>query len=118
MEIAPRFLSDDPGDSALLDAYSRTVVGAVERVGPAVAHIQVELDGRRRGGAGSGFAFTPDGFHPHTDIALLRIGASGTAGGEARHLALTAERIGRSAPLTVLRGTRLLTLRIRPGEMI
>lgn len=73
MEIAPRFLLDDSGastprgpdgahDGALLDAYSRAVVGAVEAVGSAVAHVQVSLGGARRGGSGSGFAFTPDGF--------------------------------------------------------
>ncbi len=45
----------------LLDAYSRAVTGAVQRVGPAVVHIQVR-QGRGRGGSGSGFVFTPDGF--------------------------------------------------------
>jgi S1-C subfamily serine protease len=46
----------DPRDAPLLDAYSQAVVGAVERVAPAVAHLQVD-----KKGSGSGFAFTPDG---------------------------------------------------------
>jgi S1-C subfamily serine protease len=48
-------------EAALLDAYSRAVVGAVETVGPAVLHLQVEA-GNGRGGAGSGVVFTPDGY--------------------------------------------------------
>jgi S1-C subfamily serine protease len=94
-------------DGALLDAYSAVVVDAVDRIGPAVAHLEVDGAGGRKG-TGSGFAFTPDGLlltnshvvhrarhvrvtfadgasfsatpvgdDPDTDIAVVRVSASG-----------------------------------------
>jgi S1-C subfamily serine protease len=50
-------------DGELLDAYSRTVVGAVGRVAPAVVHVNVtgEQQGRKRSGSGSGMVVSPDG---------------------------------------------------------
>jgi S1-C subfamily serine protease len=58
----------DRDDSVLLDAYSRSVVSAVARVGPAVVNIDVkqrvnvQRGMRELSGNGSGFVITPDGF--------------------------------------------------------
>jgi S1-C subfamily serine protease len=46
-------------DAAPFDAYSRAVIGAVDKVGPAVLHLQVS---GAKGGAGSGVVFTPDAY--------------------------------------------------------
>src|SRR5262245_42297074 len=51
-------------DEELLDAYSRAVIGVVERVGPAVVRVdrlRESRRSRRSEGSGSGFIFTPDG---------------------------------------------------------
>src|SRR5512139_1901335 len=58
---------DEPlRDTDLLDAYSRAVVGVVERTGPAVVSISLGAAGEEQEfepiGAGSGFVVTPDGF--------------------------------------------------------
>ncbi|WP_207802887.1 S1C family serine protease [Roseicella frigidaeris] len=108
-------------DAPLLDAYSRAVTAAVERVGPAVVHVAVR--GERSAGAGSGVIVAPDGLvltnahvvagagtvqvtaaegrpmaarvlgvDPDTDLALLRAESAA---------ALPAARLGDSAALRV-----------------
>ena len=57
--------STQPSDAQLLDAYSTAVSDAAEKVGRSVIHVEVEhakTSEGPRGGSGSGFVFTPDGF--------------------------------------------------------
>lgn len=49
-------------DASLLDAYSRAVVGTLERARGGVVGLRLDGGPRRRGGAGSGFIVTPDGY--------------------------------------------------------
>ena len=50
-------------DAPLFDAYSQSVVNAVENVAPAVAQLRLrgKREGREQDGSASGFLFTPDG---------------------------------------------------------
>jgi S1-C subfamily serine protease len=95
------------GDADLLDAYSQAVIHVVEKVSPSVISVSAR-DSGGRGGAGSGFIVTPDGFaltnshviddrsqlsaetaegdqlraelvgdDPATDVAVIRLAASG-----------------------------------------
>src|SRR5262245_11894544 len=50
-----------PRDADLLDAYSQAVIRVVQQVGPAVITVSGK-EGPGRGGMGSGFLITPDGY--------------------------------------------------------
>jgi S1-C subfamily serine protease len=75
--------SDNPAstgttDLAAFDAYSRAVMGAVDKVGPAVLHLQIEAQ-KGPGGSGSGVVFTPDGYvltNSHVIAGAKRITAT------------------------------------------
>ncbi len=71
-------------DAELLDAYSQAVIRVVDSVGPAVISI---TGGREdtRGGVGSGFLLTPDGYaltNSHVVDARRKLGATTSEGDE------------------------------------
>lgn len=83
-----------PSDTALLDAYSATVVNIAEAVSPAVVKIDVQRRAQGKdqtAGSGSGFLFTPDGLiltnsHVVAESSRLRISLSEGATLEAQLL--------------------------------
>jgi S1-C subfamily serine protease len=83
-------------DQALLDAYSRAVIGVVDRVGPAVVGLAVRAHGPsnspsnggrngNRGGTGSGVVVAPDG------LVLTNSHVAGAAGAGGRIAVTTAD---------------------------
>ncbi|MGE5338396.1 MAG: S1C family serine protease [Gemmatimonadota bacterium] len=101
-------------DAALLDAYSRTIVGVVERVGPAVGFVSVRKSaegrsGRAQHGTGSGFAFTPDGYLL-TNSHVVH-GASGIRVAFAEGREFDADLIGDDP------GTDLAVIRVGAGDL-
>lgn len=70
-------------DRPLLDAYSESVIGVVDGVGPAVVRVAPPPDAaaKRRGGSGSGVIVSPDGLmltnsHVVQQARLVRVAAS------------------------------------------
>src|SRR2546430_9825559 len=84
-----------PSDSALLDEYSRTVIGAVERVASAVVNIDIKQRGRGApeiGGGASGFLIAPAAVILTNSPPVPQ--ATPTNGNASRHPALFAPLLG------------------------
>lgn len=97
-------------DDLLLDAYSRAVTAAVERVGPAVVHVAVQGGRGGRGGQGSGVVVSPDG--------LVLTNAHVVAGAEALRLTVADGRPIGARLLGADPDTDLALLRAESGEAL
>ena len=87
--FAPKPQSERLPDAEAFDAYSRTVSGVADRLGPSVAHIAVSRRTRRgrAEGAGSGVAISSDGYmltSAHVVAGGHRVEASYSDGRELR----------------------------------
>jgi S1-C subfamily serine protease len=106
--------SIDHDDLALLDAYSRAVVSAAERVGPSVVHIEGSFAHTKRGrqnrGSGSGFVFTSSGYiltNSHVVHGANRLDVTMADGSEHR-----GDLIGDDPE------TDLAVIRVHAGELV
>ena len=131
--LDPAFDLPDPGEAPAppredpLDAYSRVVADAAERVGPAVVRVEPLGDGRsegrggRRGGVGSGVVIAHDGLvltNSHVAGGARQVRVAFPEGGEAEaevigddpdtDLALLRAALPRGTPAAVLGNSALL----------
>lgn len=115
---------DTTADAVLLDAYSQAVTGVVAKAGAAVTHIEVKTrDGR--GGTGSGFLFTSNGYvltNSHVVRGAAEVSVSLTDGrrfsaelvGEDPHTDLAVVRVNADGLPTVELGA---SRDLRPGQL-
>jgi len=130
--------SHDDRDRELLDAYSAAVTDVVERVTPAVVHLEVAIPTptrrnrtRQREGppptsSGSGFVFAPDGFvltNAHVVERATRIWAT-TADGSRCHAELVGADPDTDLAVVRVDGSGFTTApfgdssRLRPGQLV
>jgi len=92
----PASSSGKPDDGVLLDAYSNSVADAVERVSPAVVHIEVGGRSGRPAGSGSGVVVSPDGLvltnnHVVREARAIRVSLEDGSSAGAQVLGLDAD---------------------------
>lgn len=102
-----------------LDAYSRVVVSVADRLAPSVANLRVHRrvrGGHRQAGGESGGVVTTDG------LVLTSAHAVGVEGAPVERVddlqrLMTADRIGRTVTVTVVREGRVVPLELVPVEL-
>jgi S1-C subfamily serine protease len=103
-------------DADAFDAYSRTVAGAAEQLGPSVAHLAVSRRTRRgrRQGGGSAVAISPDGYLLTSAHVVDGQGGVSAAFSDGRELG--AEVVG-ADPLSDLALVRAQASDLTPAEL-
>jgi serine protease Do len=113
---APASQTERLPDAEAFDAYSRTVSGVADRLGPSVAHLAVSRRTRRgrAEGAGSGVAISSDGYM--LTSAHVVAGGTGVSASFLDGRELTAEVIG-ADPLSDLALLRADARDLTPAEL-